>query len=74
MNLLSFFLCSNLIVNDYKRPNYKQIIILETDLDTHYIILKSKGGDNRNSNLMLLHINYHKQIHNLIFNVKTSSK
>ncbi|WP_148141109.1 HNH endonuclease signature motif containing protein [Orientia tsutsugamushi] len=69
-----FFLCLNLIVNDYKCPNCKQIIILETDFDTHYIILKSKGGNNRNSNLMLLHINYNKQIHNLIFNVEASSK
>ncbi|WP_354666718.1 HNH endonuclease signature motif containing protein [Orientia tsutsugamushi] len=43
-------------------------------MDTHYIILKSKGGNNRNSNLMLLHSNYNKQIHNLIFNVEASSK
>lgn len=47
-----------------KCPNCKQIITLETDWDVHHIIPKSKGGDNRNSNLMMVHINCHKQIHN----------
>ena len=44
--------------------NCKQVINLETDWDVHHIIPKSKGGDNRSSNLMMLHINCHKQIHN----------
>ncbi len=47
-----------------KCPNCKQVITLETDWDIHHIIPKSKGGDNRNSNLMMLHINCHKQVHN----------
>lgn len=44
--------------------NCKQSITLETDWDVHHIIPKSKGGDNRSSNLMMLHINCHKQVHN----------
>jgi len=47
-----------------KCPNCKQVINLETDWDVHHIIPKSKGGDNRSSNLMMLHINCHKQVHN----------
>lgn len=47
-----------------KCPNCNQVINLETDWDVHHIIPKSKGGDNRSSNLMMLHINCHKQIHN----------
>ena len=47
--------------------NCKQVINLETDWDVHHIIPNSKGGDNRSSNLMMLHINCHKQIHNLRF-------
>jgi RNA-directed DNA polymerase len=46
-----------------KCPNCKQTITLETDWDVHHIIPKSKGGDNRSSNLMMLHINCHKQVH-----------
>ncbi len=45
--------------------NCKQVITLGTDWDIHHIIPKSKGGDNRISNLMMLHINCHKQVHNL---------
>lgn len=47
--------------------NCKQIINLETDWDVHHIIPKSKGGDNRISNLMMLHINCHKQVHSRRF-------
>ena len=47
-----------------KCPSCKQVITLETDWDVHHIVPKSKGGDNRSSNLMMLHINCHKQIHN----------
>ncbi|WP_146695950.1 HNH endonuclease signature motif containing protein [Orientia tsutsugamushi] len=32
--------------------------------DIHHVIPKFKDGDNRSSNLMMLHINCHKQIHN----------
>lgn len=42
----------------------KSPITMETDWDVHHIIPKSKGGDNRNSNLIMLHINCHKQVHN----------
>jgi len=52
-----------------KCPNCKQAITFETDWDVHHVIPKSNGGDNRNSNLMMLHINCHKQIHNLRFDV-----
>jgi len=47
-----------------KCPNCKQVITMETDWDIHHVIPKSKGGDNRNSNLMMLHINCHRQVHN----------
>lgn len=47
-----------------KCPNCKQVITLETDWDVHHIIPKSKGGDDRSSNLLMLHINCHKQVHN----------
>lgn len=47
-----------------KCPNCMQEISMETGWDIHHIIPKSKGGDNRSSNLMMLHINCHKQIHN----------
>ena len=57
-----------------KCPNCKQVITLETDWDVHHIIPKSKGGDNRSSNLMMLHINCHKQIHNPRLNVEAGSK
>lgn len=42
----------------------KTPITMETDWDVHHIVPKSKGGSNRNSNLMMLHINCHKQVHN----------
>lgn len=41
----------------------KSPITTETDWDVHHIVPKSKGGDNRRSNLMMLHINCHKQVH-----------
>ncbi len=47
-----------------KCPNCKQAITLETDWDIHHIIPRSQGGNNRSSNLMMLHINCHKQVHN----------
>jgi RNA-directed DNA polymerase len=50
-----------------KCPNCKQTITMETDWDIHHIIPKSKGGDNRQSNLLMLHINCHKQVHNRRF-------
>ena len=31
--------------------------------DVHHVLPKSKGGDDRLSNLQMLHINCHKQIH-----------
>ncbi|SPR07465.1 CRISPR-associated endonuclease Cas9 [Orientia tsutsugamushi] len=43
-----------------KCPNCKQPITLSTDWDIHHVIPKSKGGDNRSSNFMMLHINCHK--------------
>jgi RNA-directed DNA polymerase len=47
-----------------KCPNCKQVITMETDWDVHHVIPKSKGGDSRDSNLMMLHVNCHKQVHN----------
>lgn len=47
-----------------KCPKCKESITMETDWDVHHIVPKSKGGDNRSSNLMMLHINCHKQVHN----------
>lgn len=47
-----------------KCPVCLQNITLETEWDIHHKLPKSKGGDNRNSNLEMLHINCHKQIHN----------
>ncbi|WP_373455915.1 HNH endonuclease [Orientia tsutsugamushi] len=38
----------------------------------HHIILKSKGSDNRSSNLMMLHINCYKQIHSLRLKCKSA--
>lgn len=42
----------------------KQSITFDTDWDVHHIIPKSKGGSDKSSNLELLHINCHKQLHN----------
>lgn len=56
-----------------KCPNCKQFITTNTDWDVHHIIPKSNGGDNRSSNLMMLHINCHKQIHNRGSNVEAGS-
>lgn len=44
-------------------PICKQLITLETDLDVHHIVKKSEGGTDEPSNLTLLHLNCHKQIH-----------
>ncbi|WP_081257832.1 HNH endonuclease [Orientia tsutsugamushi] len=41
-------------------------------LAIHHIILKSKGSDNRSSNLMMLHINCYKQIHSLRLKCKSA--
>jgi RNA-directed DNA polymerase len=57
-----------------KCPNCKQGINLETNWDVHHIIPKSKGGDNRSLNLMMLHINCHKQVHNQGSRVEAGSK
>jgi RNA-directed DNA polymerase len=45
-------------------PICKQPITADTDYDVHHIVKKSEGGNDNPSNLMLLHINCHKQIHN----------
>ncbi|MDR1207904.1 MAG: group II intron reverse transcriptase/maturase [Holosporales bacterium] len=45
-------------------PVCKQPITADTDFDVHHIVKKSEGGNDSPSNLMLLHINCHKQIHN----------
>jgi hypothetical protein len=47
-----------------KCPVCLQNITLETKWDIHHKLPKSKGGDNKNSNLEMLHINCHRQIHN----------
>ena len=46
-----------------KCPVCKQSVTTETDWDVHHVLPKSKGGDDRLSNLQMLHINCHKQIH-----------
>jgi RNA-directed DNA polymerase len=44
-------------------PVCKQSVTIETDWDVHHVIPKSKGGDDKLSNLQMLHINCHKQVH-----------
>jgi RNA-directed DNA polymerase len=44
-------------------PVCKQSVTIETDWDIHHVLPKSKGGDDKLSNLQMLHINCHKQIH-----------
>lgn len=44
-----------------------QSVTLDTDWDVHHIIPKAKGGSDKSSNLEMLHINCHKQIHNRRF-------
>jgi RNA-directed DNA polymerase len=46
-----------------KCPVCLQNITLETKWDIHHKLPRSKGGDNKNSNLAMLHINCHRQIH-----------
>lgn len=46
-----------------KCPVCSQLVTIETDWDIHHIHPKSKGGDDKVSNLQMLHINCHKQIH-----------
>ena len=41
----------------------KESITLERGWDVHHIQEKSKGGDDRNSNLVMLHPNCHRQAH-----------
>lgn len=55
-------------------PNCKQAITLDIDWDIHHVIPKSKGGNNRSSNLMIMHVNCHKQIHNQRLSVEAGSK
>lgn len=52
-----------------KCPNCSQSITLETDWALHQKVPKSKGGDDRPSNLMILHSDCHKQTHNPRFKV-----
>jgi len=44
-------------------PVCKQSVTTETDWDVHHVLPKSKGGDDKLSNLQMLHINCHKQVH-----------
>ena len=46
-----------------KCPVCKQSVTIETDWDVHHVLPKNKGGDDKLSNLQMLHINCHKQIH-----------
>jgi RNA-directed DNA polymerase len=45
-------------------PICKQAITSDTEFDIHHILGKSKGGTDDITNLMMLHINCHKQCHN----------
>ena len=45
-----------------KCPVCKQSVTIETDWDVHHVLPKNKGGDDKLSNLQMLHINCHKQI------------
>ncbi len=44
-------------------PQCGQPITLETEWDIHHIKAKSKGGDDNSSNLVMLHLNCHRQVH-----------
>lgn len=44
-------------------PMCKQSITANSDMDVHHKKLKSKGGTDHPSNLVLLHLNCHKQAH-----------
>lgn len=48
---------------DYKCAVCNQIFKTEDEWDVHHIIRRVDGGSDKQSNLMLLHINCHKQIH-----------
>jgi RNA-directed DNA polymerase len=45
-------------------PVCKQPITDDTDYDIHHIFEQSKGGTDDSSNLVMLHINCHRQVHN----------
>ncbi len=42
----------------------KQIISKQTSWHLHHLIPKAKGGGNTQANLVLLHPNCHRQVHN----------
>lgn len=44
-------------------PMCKQSITFDQEWDVHHVKPKSQGGDNSPSNLVLLHLNCHKQVH-----------
>jgi RNA-directed DNA polymerase len=45
-------------------PNCGQLITKETGWNLHHILPKAEGGTDNQANLMLLHPNCHRQIHN----------
>ncbi len=44
-------------------PQCRQPISMDSDWDVHHKLPQSKGGDDRLSNLVLLHLNCHRQAH-----------
>lgn len=44
-------------------PVCDQLITMDEDWDTHHIKPRSEGGDNKLTNLVMLHLNCHRQTH-----------
>lgn len=51
-------------------PVCNQKISRETGWENHHVIAKSKGGSDKNSNRVLLHINCHRKVHSQRLSVK----
>ncbi len=54
-------------------PCCKQLITLETGWNTHHVIERHKGGSDKLDNLVMLHPNCHRQVHNLMDGTETGS-
>jgi RNA-directed DNA polymerase len=52
-------------------PMCKQHITHETGWHIHHILERHKGGDDRLSNLVMLHPNCHRQLHSIVSGSQT---
>ncbi len=51
-------------MQDFKCAVCQQAFCSEDEWDIHHVVRRVDGGTDNNSNLMMLHVNCHKQLHN----------